>query len=145
MLEIVNKKYQEGTHRLIDTGRYDTREDFTVIVQPFLEGTTMPKTKEGLPDASYFAPDCFHFQQKAHSQAARALWNNMLEPLGEKVNAQPLEDDITLKCPNLDHPYLRTHKNSDYTYPPQPLKVYGSQMLCENRVPSVVSPVSGTT
>ncbi|XP_054849217.1 phospholipase B1, membrane-associated [Eublepharis macularius] len=120
VLEATNRKYQEGTHRLIESGRYDTREDFTVVVQPFMERTTMPKTKEGLPDASFFAPDCFHFQQKSHSQAARALWNNMLEPLGEKVNAQALEAEITLKCPSPDQPYLRTYKNSNYTYPTQP-------------------------
>uniref|UniRef100_A0A7M4ERY4 Phospholipase B1, membrane-associated n=1 Tax=Crocodylus porosus TaxID=8502 RepID=A0A7M4ERY4_CROPO len=71
---------QEGTHQLIESGRYDTKEDFTVVVQPFLEKVTMPKTKEGLPDDSFFAPDCFHFHQKTHSQAARALWNNMVRP-----------------------------------------------------------------
>nr|XP_056709341.1 phospholipase B1, membrane-associated [Euleptes europaea] len=141
-LEAINKKYQEGTHHLIETGRYDTREDFTVVVQPFLEGTAMPKTGDGLPDASYFALDCFHFQQKTHSQAARALWNNMMEPLGEKTNAQILENEITLKCPSQDKPYLRTYKNSYYTYPTQPLRVYGSQMLCKDRAPSVNSTVS---
>ncbi|XP_077197603.1 phospholipase B1, membrane-associated [Paroedura picta] len=142
VLEILNKKYQDATRHLIETGRYDTREDFTVVVQPFLEGTTMPKTAEGVPDASFFAPDCFHFQQKTHSQAARALWNNMLEPLGEKTDAQRLEDEIILKCPSPDQPYLRTQKNSGYSYPTQPLEVYGSQMLCKNRAPSVISPVS---
>lgn len=34
--------------------------------------------QEGFPDNSYFAPDCFHFSQKSHSQAARGLWNNMV-------------------------------------------------------------------
>uniref|UniRef100_A0A8C3SBS1 Phospholipase B1 n=1 Tax=Chelydra serpentina TaxID=8475 RepID=A0A8C3SBS1_CHESE len=79
MLESFNRRYQEETHRLVESGRYDTKEDFTVVVQPFLQRVTVPKTEEGLPDSSYFAPDCFHFDQKAHSQAARALWNNMLE------------------------------------------------------------------
>uniref|UniRef100_A0A7M4ETK3 Phospholipase B1 n=1 Tax=Crocodylus porosus TaxID=8502 RepID=A0A7M4ETK3_CROPO len=80
MLASFNRRYQEGTHQLIESGRYDTKEDFTVVVQPFLEKVTMPKTKEGLPDDSFFAPDCFHFHQKTHSQAARALWNNMVRP-----------------------------------------------------------------
>uniref|UniRef100_A0A8B9DEE5 Phospholipase B1, membrane-associated n=1 Tax=Anser cygnoides TaxID=8845 RepID=A0A8B9DEE5_ANSCY len=73
-----NKRYQERTKELVESGRYDTREDFTVVLQPFLTHVNMPKTQEGLPDSSYFAPDCFHFSQKSHSQAARALWNNML-------------------------------------------------------------------
>uniref|UniRef100_A0A452FKE2 Phospholipase B1, membrane-associated n=1 Tax=Capra hircus TaxID=9925 RepID=A0A452FKE2_CAPHI len=76
----VNKKYQEGTHQLVESGRYDTREDFTVVVQPFFEKVDMPMTPEGLPDNSYFAPDCFHFSSKAHAHAASALWNNMLPP-----------------------------------------------------------------
>lgn len=35
---------QEGTHQLVENGRYDTREDFTVVVQPFFEKVDMPKT-----------------------------------------------------------------------------------------------------
>ncbi|CAG10376.1 unnamed protein product [Tetraodon nigroviridis] len=33
--------------------------------------------QDGRPDRSYFAPDCFHLSQKAHTLMARALWNNM--------------------------------------------------------------------
>uniref|UniRef100_A0A8C2TD65 Phospholipase B1, membrane-associated n=1 Tax=Coturnix japonica TaxID=93934 RepID=A0A8C2TD65_COTJA len=73
-----NKRYQERTRELVESGRYDTREDFTVVMQPFLTHISMPKTQEGFPDNSYFAPDCFHFSQKSHSQAARSLWNNMV-------------------------------------------------------------------
>lgn len=35
---------QEGTHQLVENGRYDTREDFTVVVQPLFEKVDMPKT-----------------------------------------------------------------------------------------------------
>ncbi|XP_061480933.1 phospholipase B1, membrane-associated isoform X2 [Rhineura floridana] len=142
MLEFFNRRYQEGIHRLIESGRYDTREDFTVVVQPFLEESRMPTTPEGLPDSSYFAPDCFHFHQKAHSQVARAVWNNMLEPLGEKSKLQALETVITLKCPNQVQPYLMTYRNSNYTYPNETASIYGSQMLCEGRVPSINPPTS---
>ncbi|XP_053162282.1 phospholipase B1, membrane-associated isoform X2 [Hemicordylus capensis] len=142
LLDSFNRRYQEGTHRLVESGRYDTKEDFTVVVQPFLEDTSMPLTPEGLPDSSYFAPDCFHFQQKAHSQAARALWNNMLEPFGGKTNAQELEAVITLKCPSQAQPYLMTKRNSNYTYPSEATPEYGSQMLCEDRVPSINYPTS---
>uniref|UniRef100_A0A8D0GG96 Phospholipase B1, membrane-associated n=1 Tax=Sphenodon punctatus TaxID=8508 RepID=A0A8D0GG96_SPHPU len=77
-LNSFNRRYQERTHHLVESGRYDTREDFTVVVQPFLENVIMPRTQDGLPDSSFFAPDCFHFHQKANSQTARALWNNMV-------------------------------------------------------------------
>ncbi|KAM6280429.1 phospholipase B1, membrane-associated [Porphyrio hochstetteri] len=130
-----NRRYQERTRQLVESGRYDTRDDFTVVMQPFLTNVNMPKTQEGLPDSSYFAPDCFHFSQKSHSQAARALWNNMLEPLGEKTDNQQMEDEIVLKCPNEAEPFLRTYKNSNYTYPNQ-TQNYGSQLLCEDRSPS---------
>lgn len=29
---------------MIESGRYDTREDFTVVVQPFFENVNLPKT-----------------------------------------------------------------------------------------------------
>ncbi|XP_043367421.1 phospholipase B1, membrane-associated [Dermochelys coriacea] len=162
MLESFNRRYQEETHRLVESGRYDTKEDFTVVMQPFLERVTIPKTEEGLPDSSYFAPDCFHFHQKAHSQAARALWNNMLEPLGNKTDAPFLETVITLKCPSQAESFLRTYRNSNYTYPNQttpdittplpssakmtpaqePDQNHGTQLLCEDRAPSSSSPTS---
>ncbi|XP_067420899.1 phospholipase B1, membrane-associated [Emydura macquarii macquarii] len=162
MLKSFNRRYQEETHRLVESGRYDTKEDFTVVVQPFMEKVTIPKTEEGLPDSSYFAPDCFHFHQKTHSQGARALWNNMLEPLGEKTDAHFLEMVITIKCPSQAQSFLRTYRNSNYTYPNQttpnittpppssatatpakePDQNYGSQLLCEDRAPSSSSPVS---
>ncbi|XP_017600319.1 PREDICTED: phospholipase B1, membrane-associated isoform X3 [Corvus brachyrhynchos] len=130
-----NRKYQERTRQLVESGRYDTKDDFTVVIQPFMTNMEMPKTQEGSPDSSYFAPDCFHFSQKAHSQVARALWNNMLEPVGEKTDSQPIEDEIVLKCPSEAQPFLRTYKNSNYTYPNQTPN-YGSQLLCEDRSPS---------
>ncbi|XP_016152541.1 PREDICTED: phospholipase B1, membrane-associated [Ficedula albicollis] len=130
-----NRRYQETTRQLVESGRYDTKDDFTVVLQPFMTNMEMPKTQEGLPDASYFAPDCFHFSQKAHSQAARALWNNMLEPVGEKTDSQNMENEIVLRCPSEGEPFLRTYKNSNYTYPNQTPN-YGSQLLCEDRSPS---------
>ncbi|KAM3675304.1 phospholipase B1, membrane-associated [Ammospiza maritima maritima] len=130
-----NRMYQEGTRRLVESGRYDTKDDFTVVMQPFLTNIEMPKTQEGWPDESYFAPDCFHFSQKTHSQAARALWNNMLEPVGQKTESQKIDDELVLKCPSEAEPFLRTYKNSNYTYPNQTAN-YGSHLPCEDRSPS---------
>ncbi|KAG8123372.1 hypothetical protein E2320_018721, partial [Naja naja] len=141
-LEFLNQRYQEETHRLVESGRYDTREDFTVVVQPLIEEAEMPLTPDGLPDASYFAPDCFHFHQKSHTQLARGLWNNMLEPIAEKTIMHRFEHEITLKCPNQAQPYLMTYKNSNYTYHKENTPVYGSQMLCKDKEPSTEYPTS---
>lgn len=56
-------QYQQGLVDLVNTGRYDSRDDFTVVVQPFLEHTVPPRKGEKV-DFSYFAPDCFHFSGK---------------------------------------------------------------------------------
>ncbi|VFV37253.1 phospholipase membrane-associated isoform 1 [Lynx pardinus] len=130
----VNKKYQEGTHQLVENGRYDTREDFTVVVQPFFEKVDMPKTSAGLPDSSFFAPDCFHFSRKAHAHAASALWNNMLEPVGQKTTQHNFEHKINITCPTQFWPFLRTYKNS--------VQGHGSQLLCRDRAPSASPPTS---
>ncbi|XP_059972914.1 phospholipase B1, membrane-associated [Mesoplodon densirostris] len=130
----VNKKYQEGTHQLVESGQYDTREDFTVVVQPFFEEVEMPKTPEGLPDSSFFAPDCFHFSSKAHACAARALWNNMLEPVGQKTRRHKFEDKINIPCPDQVWPFLSTYKNA--------VQDHGSQLLCSDRAPSASPPTS---
>ena len=63
---------------------YDTRDDFTVVIQPFLEKMKTPRTATGAADRSYFAPDCIHPSGKAHAAHALALWNGMLEPVGNK-------------------------------------------------------------
>ena len=34
--------------------------------------------KDGKPDMSYFAPDCFHFSTKGHMEGTKALWQNMV-------------------------------------------------------------------
>uniref|UniRef100_UPI00398EC5B8 phospholipase B1, membrane-associated n=1 Tax=Pristiophorus japonicus TaxID=55135 RepID=UPI00398EC5B8 len=159
-LQVLNRKYQERTHLLVGSGRYDTREDFTVVIQPFVEDIEIPRTKDGLPDKSYFAPDCFHFSVKGHSQVARGLWKNLLEPLGGKTFNQTFDDPINISCPSKDQPYLRTYKNSNFTYPnnsgqltsvaPGSIetttvpshKVFGSELLCKDRAPSDVIPNS---
>ncbi|XP_067875649.1 phospholipase B1, membrane-associated isoform X2 [Heterodontus francisci] len=116
-LQALNRKYQERTHLLVGSGRYDTREDFTVVIQPFLEDIEMPYNKDGLPDKTYFSPDCFHFSWKGHSQAARGLWKNLLEPIGGKTVNQTFDAHISISCPSKDQPYLRTYRNSNFTYP----------------------------
>uniref|UniRef100_A0A1I8ITW1 Phospholipase B1, membrane-associated n=1 Tax=Macrostomum lignano TaxID=282301 RepID=A0A1I8ITW1_9PLAT len=84
--EIANlqKDYQRLLNELIDSGRYDTRDDFTVVNQPFLRDSQPPRIN-GEIDFDFFAPDCFHFGVRGHSAAGKGLWNNMLEPVGQKT------------------------------------------------------------
>ncbi|XP_075451528.1 phospholipase B1, membrane-associated isoform X2 [Ascaphus truei] len=142
-LKLFNKQYQEKTRQLVESGRYDTREDFAVVIQPFLENLELPRKEDGAPDRSYMAPDCFHFAEKAHAQSARGLWTNMLEPLGQKTDNEKLDGDITIKCPSQDQPFVKTMRNSNYTYPtitPDPVR--GSQLQCVDKAPSNSIPTS---
>ena len=59
-------QYQNFTQYLVNSGRYDGRDDFTVVAQPFFEEFTTPLTPKGKLDFSYLAPDCFHFSTKGH-------------------------------------------------------------------------------
>jgi len=111
--EIVRKaniEYQQITNALIDSGIYDTKNDFTIVRQPFMEHMKVPTTPNGLADFSYFAPDCFHFSKKGHEAAAVELWNNMMEKVGHKTSLWNLLD--TLHCPASGNGYIYTSKNS---------------------------------
>lgn len=48
----------------------------------------LPGDQEGLPDSSFFAPDCFHFSSKAHAHTASGLWKNMVRWLREEKAPQ---------------------------------------------------------
>ncbi|XP_077868136.1 phospholipase B1, membrane-associated-like [Saccoglossus kowalevskii] len=105
------QQYRVLTKELVASGRYDTKDDFTVVLQPFLEKTTIPTKKSGDVDYSYIAPDCFHFSVKGHEQASKALWHNMLEPVGNKSTLwMPGEP---LRCPTQENPFFYTALNSE--------------------------------
>eukprot|EP00128_Syssomonas_multiformis_P011193 Colp12_sorted_trinity150504_noHs@6018 len=103
------KEYQQLVNALSFSKKYE-RDDFAVVAQPFFIETDVPNRADGTPDRSYFAPDCFHFTDKAHEAAAIALWNNMIEPVGQKrlfwSPGEPIE------CPTSERPFLMTNKNS---------------------------------
>ena len=52
--------------------RYDTRKDFTVVLNPLLVQADLPRVhkrgggKAGI-NIEYLAPDCFHWAQKTHA------------------------------------------------------------------------------
>jgi len=90
--------YMQALHNIEDIYRELNIENFHVSVQPFLELIDLPRNDDGSADMTYFAPDCFHFSAKAHSSAALALWNNLMEvPANKKrtwVVGEPYECPI---------------------------------------------------
>ncbi|XP_078398995.1 phospholipase B1, membrane-associated [Cetorhinus maximus] len=147
MMTEANIAYQHSSQKLVESGKYDTREDFTVVLQPFFRHMEIPVLENGHPDLSFFAPDCFHLSRKFHTQMSRALWNNMLQPVGEKSDFQDVTANILLSCPSQDQPFLRTFKNSNYTYQdPDPIvkppENWGSDLSCSETLPSETVPTS---
>ena len=57
----------EGLDRLVASGRYDTKDDFTVVIQPTLIQGSLPQLRNGNIDLNFLAPDCFHFSQRTHA------------------------------------------------------------------------------
>jgi phospholipase B1 len=88
-------RYVESLFAIQDLPKYKDQEDFFVVVQPFLIEIELPM-KNGSPDTTYFAPDCFHFSGLAHDASAVALWNNMVEPQNKKKTWTPGEQ---IECP----------------------------------------------
>ncbi|XP_040574332.1 phospholipase B1, membrane-associated [Lepeophtheirus salmonis] len=110
----LERKYLYELEKLVSSGRYDIKPDFTVVIQPSIVEGDVPrsKTRRGVlqPNLDYLAPDCFHFSQKLHAMVSRALWNNLLEPVGlKRRNYRP---DTPFLCPTEIHPYLATNVNS---------------------------------
>lgn len=141
MLEAVDK-YQQGLVNLIESGRYDTREDFTVVIQPFFEKTPIPKKPDnGETDLSFFSPDCFHLSLKGHEAAADALWNNMIEPVGKKRTTWTPDEPV--ECPDPEHPYFATYKNSAKIKQLQQLKKQSQHVSEVSSSSSVVGAIVG--
>ncbi|KAF8375470.1 hypothetical protein PRIPAC_81899 [Pristionchus pacificus] len=95
------KRYMSVEQELMD-GRFDTTDDFTLVIQPFFEEITEPPmTPDGEPDLTFFAPDCFHFSAYGHAVVAKALWNNIVQPVGMKDRYANLTDlSGALACPD---------------------------------------------
>jgi len=110
IVRVANIEYQKATNFLIDSGIYDTQDDFTVVRQPFMEHMIVPAKPNGTPDFSYFSPDCFHFSQKGHESAAIELWNNMMQKVGKKTTSWNMLH--TLTCPSEGNGFIYTSKNS---------------------------------
>lgn len=105
----IMSKWQQVDIDVVNDPEFD-REDFAAIAQPFSLHYTLHNTEEGLTDYSDLSADCLHLSQKQGARAALSLWNNLLEPVGSKTtHAFEL---FNFKCPNHDHPFIFTRRNS---------------------------------
>ncbi|KAG8233167.1 hypothetical protein J437_LFUL012592 [Ladona fulva] len=117
------RKFQIAEKELVFSGLYDGREDFTVEWQPFFHVMNAPEnygeseqerlSKLFSSDIPIWTPECFHFNQRGLAIAAIHLWNNMLEPVGNKTVDM---DDYMVneyRCPTEENPYFFTKKNSE--------------------------------
>ncbi|KAK6645403.1 hypothetical protein RUM43_001680 [Polyplax serrata] len=114
-VEAMLRGYWREEEKIAEMSKFDSN-DFTVVLQPFFLGAPSPDNVNTIfgqaPDLSLFAPDCFHFSQKSNALVANALWNNMLEPVGNKTRGwQPLMERFL--CPTENAPYFFTRRNSE--------------------------------
>lgn len=94
-------------------GRYDSRPDMTVVLQPHLRDFIPPRFENGTFDPSYVAPDCFHPSAKSHQGFAYMLWNMMQVPVGQKPFDFDLDAEYKFSCPSeTTNPFIYTNCNS---------------------------------
>ncbi|XP_034938263.1 phospholipase B1, membrane-associated-like [Chelonus insularis] len=115
-----SRSYQNAIKSLISSGRYDDSSDFTVVLQPFITIFNAPNADPlSAPplDPNMVTYDCFHFSQKGHALAANLLWNNMLEPVGNKSSdGIPRRIMEKILCPTEKAPFFFTNVNSKFFY-----------------------------
>jgi len=99
------QEYNQKIFDLVSKGKYETRDDFTVVIQPFFRNTTYPRQKNGEPDWSFFAPDCFHSQPKVMHLLVRlcgiTCWSQLVRKrlnglLTTNMSNVQLQKDLTL-------------------------------------------------
>ncbi|XP_071494807.1 phospholipase B1, membrane-associated-like [Diadema antillarum] len=109
-LRMMAREYQSVLRKSVESGKFDDKDDFAVVYQPFFEDSKLPQLPDGSPDRTYFSPDCFHFSQTGQAAQATANWNTLFQPVGSKSTAYiPGEE---LDCPSTEFPYLYTNVNS---------------------------------
>ncbi|CAK9829553.1 Phospholipase B1, membrane-associated [Anthophora retusa] len=106
----VMRRWQEMEEEIATYTEFQT-DDFTVVAQPTLKRVTIPLAEDGFSDTSYLSSDCFHVSQKANARFANGVWNNFLEPIGNKTEYW-LEPYKKFLCPTPERPFLVTSGNS---------------------------------
>ncbi|KAL7861619.1 hypothetical protein SRHO_G00130600 [Serrasalmus rhombeus] len=102
-----NLQFQRKLEELLNSDRF-FKEDFAVVLQPYLTHANPPRLADGTIDLSFFTPDCFHFTIKGHEELAKGLWNNMFQPADRKQMINSFSDPVELICPSAEHPYIYT-------------------------------------
>jgi hypothetical protein len=110
-LNKINYSWNKVQEDVVNRPEFHDSLDFTVNHQPFAEIINFPKTKSGKTDFRYMSMDCFHLSQRGYAWVSNSLWNNMLEPVGQKSGMLSREFDV-FKCPTSDRPFLATRQNS---------------------------------
>ncbi|CAG01806.1 unnamed protein product [Tetraodon nigroviridis] len=75
----VNLTFQKRLEELLHSDRF-FKDDFAVVLQPFLKHADPPRLPNGKIDMTFFTHDCFHFTIKGHEELAKGVWNNMEHP-----------------------------------------------------------------
>ncbi|XP_076481971.1 phospholipase B1, membrane-associated-like [Bombus vancouverensis nearcticus] len=109
-LTLLNIFKQEIDEEVADYPEFH-RNYFTVEILPTLKDAKVPLAEDGFADLSYLTADCFHSNQKLHALYASNLWNNLLEPVGNKSSTYTTLFKKCL-CPTSEKPFLMTYKNS---------------------------------
>ena len=104
----ITQQYQDNLQSLIDSGRYDQSNSYTVVLQPFL--TNIEFFGDSGVGVEILAVDCSHLSPTGNRAAAIGLWNNMLQRVGEKSST--LRAPVELSCPTNEDPFLFTTQNS---------------------------------
>ncbi|XP_029600305.1 phospholipase B1, membrane-associated [Salmo trutta] len=113
----LNFEFQWRLEKLLESDRF-FKEDFAVVLQPYLQNIQPPRLPDGKIDLSFFTADCFHFRVKGHEELAKGLWNNMFQPEGHKELVNTFSNPIKLICPPKDHPYIYTRPRAVSRGPP---------------------------
>ena len=102
--------WMQKVSEVANRDEFHNHQDFTINVQPFLTKVVFPTTQYNITDYRYLSTDCFHISQIGHARISNALWNNMLQPVGQKsVNWK--KEFQELQCPTQQRPYLATKFN----------------------------------
>ncbi|KAK6636289.1 hypothetical protein RUM43_009948 [Polyplax serrata] len=104
----IMSKWQKIELKVVNSSKFQKRNDFVAVVQPFLYNAEFPTVeieKGSQTDLRYLSHDCFHLSQLGHAKAANALWNNIMESPGSKTTTWNTEF-LKLKCPTEDQPYI---------------------------------------
>ncbi|XP_076764145.1 phospholipase B1, membrane-associated [Xylocopa sonorina] len=106
----IMKRWQDLEEEIADYPEFH-RDDFTVVAQPTIKNVFIPRAEDGYADMTYLSADCFHISQKTNALYANGLWNNLLQPVGNKSDHwEPLFKKFL--CPTSERPFLATRENS---------------------------------